>query len=202
MPLLLEQIINSTTKLAVWHISETESFFSQYVSVQREITHPHKRLQHLAGKYLLGLLYPDFPHDLIMIADTKKPFLEDEAYHFSISHSGNYAAAIVSSDHRVGLDVELFSPKVQKIMHKFLTEGELTSLKPAGLNDITTLWSAKESVFKWYGLGDVDFRDDISIEHMHDGTIKGRFLKNGEQNFKVHYVIMDDIVLTFIYSPA
>ena len=202
MPLLLEQIVNSTTKLAVWHITETESFFSRHVSVQRQITHPHKRLQHLAGKYLLQFLYPDFPHQLIMIADTKKPFLENEAYHFSISHSGDYAAAIVSTDHRVGLDVELYSPKVKKIMHKFLREDELAKLKPSGLKELTTLWSAKEAIFKWYGQGDVDFKENICMDEMGQGVIEGRFVKEDSQKFEVNYVIMDEIVLAYTYSPA
>jgi len=66
------------------------------VPLQNNITHPHKRLQHLAGRLVLSELYEDFPIKLIQIADTKKPFLPDEAFHFSISHCGEYAAAIVS----------------------------------------------------------------------------------------------------------
>ena len=47
-----------------------------------------KRLQHLAGRYLLYALFDDFPLEEIVIADTRKPFLENEKYHFSISHCG------------------------------------------------------------------------------------------------------------------
>src|SRR5436190_1663294 len=124
MPLVYQQNINATTKIGVWHISESEDFFLEQVPVQREITHPHKRLQHLAGRLLLKELFPDFPHELIRIAETRKPFLENEAYHFSISHCGNYAAVIVSSDHRVGVDIEQVSEKIEKVKHKFLSEAE------------------------------------------------------------------------------
>src|SRR5436190_24350821 len=121
MPMVYQQNINSCTRLGVWHITEAESFFIEQVPVQRNITHPHKRLQHLAGRFLLKELYPNFPYELIRIADTRKPFLENEAYHFSISHCGPYAAVIVSSDFRVGTDVELTTAKVEKVKHKFLS---------------------------------------------------------------------------------
>ncbi len=116
MPLFYDKI-NGNAKIAIWHIAEEKNFFLQKVPLQREITHPHKQLQHLAGRYLLQHLYPDFPYHLIEIADTRKPFLPNEGYHFSISHCGDYAAVIVSKDHRVGIDIELVPPKVEKIKH-------------------------------------------------------------------------------------
>jgi phosphopantetheinyl transferase len=117
MPLVYQQNINAITKIAVWHITETEDFFLASVPVQREIKHWHKRLQHLAGRLLLKELYPDFPVALIQIADTKKPFLENEPYHFSISHCGDYAAVIVSKTFRVGVDVELVNLKIEQIQY-------------------------------------------------------------------------------------
>jgi hypothetical protein len=39
------------------------------------VTHPLKRLQHLAGRFLLQFLCPGFPYELIRIADTAKPYL-------------------------------------------------------------------------------------------------------------------------------
>lgn len=123
MPIFFQQEVDDDTRLAVWRIEEEESFFN--VPLQREITHHHKRLQHLAGRYLLRLLFPDFPLSLIKIADTRKPYLEDEAYHFSISHCSDYAAAIVSKFKRVGIDIEVPTPKVEKIKQKFLHKEEL-----------------------------------------------------------------------------
>ena len=102
MPIFFQQDIDESTRLAIWEIGEEESFFLSQVPLQREITHPHKRLQHLAGRYLLKYLFPDFPVELILIADTRKPYLEDEAYHFSISHCDNYAAVVASKESRVG----------------------------------------------------------------------------------------------------
>ena len=166
MPLVYEQQINHATKIGVWHITEEENFFLEHVPLQRSITHPHKRLQHLAGRYLLRELFPEFPLSLIIIADTRKPFLDDDAFHFSISHCGNYAAAIVSTQNRVGVDIEIPHPKIEKIQHKFLSEKEKELLNKTDGNIIkmlTVAWSIKEAMFKWYGTGHVDFIEDMNI---------------------------------------
>ena len=96
MPVFFQHQINENTRLGVWKIEESEAFFKGNVPQHRHVTHPHKRLQHLAGRFLLRFLFPDFPYELVQIADTNKPFLPEEQYHFSISHCGVYAAAIVS----------------------------------------------------------------------------------------------------------
>ncbi|MBV9963996.1 MAG: 4'-phosphopantetheinyl transferase superfamily protein [Parafilimonas sp.] len=217
MPLFYQHIINSTTKLGIWHITEDKKFFLQKVFVQKNITHPHKRLQHLAGRYLLKYLFPDFPHEEIFIADTRKPYLPNEQYHFSISHCGNYAAALVSSTHRVGIDIELPSEKVQRIAHKFVNESEWQYLsmddRPQSIENcqpstddrqlLTVLWSAKEALFKWYGLGEVDFSEDMQLHHFiqkqNDSLILPFvFKKDLMTELNIHSKIFDEIVLSWI----
>jgi 4'-phosphopantetheinyl transferase EntD len=166
MPLIHHHQINAATKIGVWHITEAENFFLQKVTIQRSITHPHKRLQHLAGRHLLLYLFPDFPLALIQIATTRKPFLTNEAFHFSISHCGDYAAAIVSTRNRVGVDIEIPHPKVERIQHKFITTQEnelLASVDDNGHNLLTMAWSIKEAMFKWQGIGEVDFKKHMQI---------------------------------------
>src|ERR1043166_2795194 len=124
MPIFFHQQINESTRLGVWKIEETEEFFKGNVPQHRDVTHPHKRLQHLAGRFLLQYLFPDFPYELILIADTRKPYLKDEEFHFSISHCGDYAAAIVSKKRRVGIDIEIPVEKILRIQDKFLTNVE------------------------------------------------------------------------------
>lgn len=180
MPMVYQQNINPYTKLGVWYIREEEIFFNN-VPLQRSITHQHKRLQHLAGRFLLKELYPEFPYELIKIADTRKPFLENEAYHFSISHCGDYAAVMVSTHNRVGVDVERISMKVDKVKHKFLSAGEqelVNNIQAASKNEsytfLTMAWSIKEALFKWYGAGELDFIDDMHIEEMYFDNNNGR----------------------------
>ena len=213
MPLVYQQNINATTKIAVWHITEAEDFFMAEVPVQREIRHWHKRLQHLAGRLLLKEMYPDFPVRLIQIADTKKPFLENEPYHFSISHCGDYAAAIVSKTHRVGVDVELLNEKIERIQHKFTSEEELRiftnqylPVQQAGsiINNqcLTLCWSIKESVFKWWGKGAVDFKDDIVIKSITGLPEQGVVHVNFKNEFELdaHFLFFNNNFLIWVLT--
>ena len=203
MPLVYQQNINAVTKMGVWHITETEDFFLQQVPLQKEITHWHKRLQHLAGRYLLKELYPDFPLELIKIADTRKPFLEDEAYHFSISHCGDYAAVVVSKAYRVGVDVELVTDKVEKIIHKFLSMQEKKLLHPDAVNKTATLlWSVKESVYKWKGSGGVDFIKHINIKSIEEKQDEGvvHCMFNKEIPLQIHYLYFNNNFLTWVLT--
>ncbi len=166
--------------------------------------HPHKRLQHLAGRYLLQLLFADFPYEEIQIADTKKPFLPNEQYHFSISHCSSYAAAIVSSDQRVGIDIEVPTHRVLKIAHKFLSEKE-REIFVASLSDIqllTLLWCAKEAMFKWWGWGEVDFSEMLQLQFFHleeKGVIQSVFIKQEiTEPLLLHYKVFEEINLCWV----
>lgn len=212
MPLFYQHNINEHTKLGVWRIEEPETFFLEKVPLQREITHPHKRLQHLSGRYLLRCLFPDFPYHLIEIASTRKPFLPNELYHFSISHCGDYAAAIVSKTNRPGIDIEIPDPKVGRIMHKFLHPSEKEQLDAIRtlnttedhLRILTLLWSAKEAVFKWYGEGEVDFSEHIRVDttdiSTSNGNLESLFLKNDPIPLQLHYVNFKEICLVWVIS--
>lgn len=212
MPVFFQHQINEFTRLGIWKIEETEAFFKGNVPQHRDVTHPHKRLQHLAGRFLLQYLFPDFPYEQILIAETRRPFLPDERYHFSISHCGDYAAAIVSSRGRVGVDVEIPVPKILRISDKFLSREEHQlfnvpfSDQPAdhdtSKNQLPTLlWSAKEAVFKWYGEGAVDFRQHIQLEEIDHGneTIRCRFVKTNTA-LQIHYREFSGLVLAWVVS--
>jgi phosphopantetheinyl transferase len=208
VPLFYQQNISKSTRLAIWKIDEQEEFFLSKVPLQREITHPQKRLQHLAGRYLLLFLFPDFPYKEIEVAETRRPFLPNEQYHFSISHCNNYAAAIVSNDCRVGIDVEFKTPRLQKIKHKFLHADELhfvnanTASKQLSL--LTILWSAKEAMYKWYGAGSVDFSEMMRTFPFlldREGNINAAFIKNAfQQKLLLHYKLMEELTLAWVHS--
>lgn len=208
MALFYQHNINENTKLGIWHIGESEAFFLKKVPLKKDVSHPHKRLQHLAGRYLLPVLFSDFPLEEIVIADTRKPFLENEKYHFSISHCGDFAAAIVSSKSRVGVDIEMMTPKISRISHKFLSSGDRhfadASWTPVKFQ--TIIWSSKESIFKWYSLGEVDFKEHMQLrEHVaafnNDGfVLPFVFKKSNPVDLSVHAKIFGELVLAWVMS--
>lgn len=227
MPLFYQHNINETTKLGIWDIREGEDFFLHKVPLQHNVSHPHKRLQHLAGRYLLQFLFPGFPYELIKIADTRKPFLTNEAFHFSISHCGHYAAALVSKFNRVGVDIEMVKPMIEKLKYKFLSEDEITlllqrnarlqpglpnfKLQPSNSKLLTPdsrlltiLWSAKESLFKWFGNGEVDFKQHMQIHSINGNMLEGQlvctFRKKFFSELIVRYLLFDDLVLAWVVT--
>lgn len=208
MPLFYQKDINHLSKLAIWHLVEEEVFFADIVPIKKDITHPHKRLQHLGGRYLLPFLYPDFPYDAIEIADTKKPFLPEEQYHFSISHCGDFAAAIVSSREQVGIDIEIITERVHKIKQKFLHVDELAFVNNYQAEEhtklLTLLWSAKEAMFKCWGRGDISFSQVLRIapfKMMPSGIMQAAFQKPDMLfPLQLHYQIWDEMVLVWVVT--
>jgi phosphopantetheinyl transferase len=220
VPIFFQHQINDTTRLGIWKIEENEEFFLSNVPLQREVTHPHKRLQHLAGRFLLQFLFPDFPYELIRIADTRKPYLPAEQYHFSISHCGDYAAAIVSRNKRVGIDIEIPTRRIHIIAQKFLSAVEKNQLKTeykllgeqwgsredAETELLTFLWSAKESVFKWYGKGQIDFSEHMSLNGAisinNDDTLEMPFVftKNNAEQLSIHGRLIDNLALAWVIT--
>src|SRR5258705_8580642 len=220
MPIFFQHQINDTTRLGIWKIEETEEFFKHNVPQHRDVTHPHKRLQHLAGRFLLQFLFPGFPYELIKIADTRKPYLPGEQYHFSISHCGDYAAAIVSSDKRVGVDIEIISERIHKVAPKFLSRSELNYLNKDdilfleqwGVKEkvetefLTLIWNAKEAIFKWYGDGGIDFseqiqlNDELSFQENDWLVMPFIFTKEKEHLLIVHARLMNQVTLAWLMS--
>ncbi len=216
MSIFYKADINPYTRLGIWKIEEDETFFLQKVPYPEQVTHPNKRLQHLAGRYLLQYLFPDFPYHEILIADTRKPYLPQEQFHFSISHGGNYAAAIVSEQERVGIDIELYSPKTELVRNKFLGQSELTLLpnhtitgnrQPATWNSssplqfFTLCWCCKEAVYKHWGNGGIDFKKHICIEHINTSAQQIHVLFTKQTtHLKVHYSLFDALCLAWVIS--
>jgi 4'-phosphopantetheinyl transferase len=207
MGLFFQQDINEYTRLGVWRIEEPAEFFLREVPLQREISHPHKRLQHLAGRYLLRHLFPSFPHEDILIASTRKPYVQGESFHFSISHCGDFAAAIVSTYNRVGIDIEAFTPKVERILHKFLSPREQFFLDPVRpLEHAIVCWAAKEAVYKWYGIGEMDFIRDMPLEAFPfraQGDLVCRFTKTEPPlSLPMRYKAWEDMALVHLVTES
>ena len=209
MPLFYQHTINDTTKLAVWHITENEEFYISKVSITNSVMHPHKRLQHLAGRYLLHILHPQFPFHLIEIAESKKPLLSNGELHFSISHCGDYAAVIVSKNKPVGIDVELITPKIELVKNKFLTESELKLSAtipnipdPMNHKVLTLFWSSKEAIYKWYGKGALSFKRNMGMDELffenEEGFINAHFIKDERINLKIEFRFFDKLCLAWV----
>jgi phosphopantetheinyl transferase len=208
MPLVYQQDINDYTRMAIWEIDENESFFADVYIPPRTITHPQKRLQTMAGRFLLKRLFPDIPLREVRIAPTRKPFIPGDAFHFSISHCDNFAAAIVSTKERVGIDIEIPQQKITLLKHKFLTLNEQSLFEALPLPEIVSLtigWSMKEALFKWYGKGSVDFKNHMRVENITlnetDGfQSNGLFIKENVESVLLKGFILSWMCCVFLHT--
>ena len=132
--------------------------------------------------------------------DKGNPYLKDDTRHISISHSHDKLAIIVNETEATGIDIELIRDKVLKIKHKFLTSSELLDAN----NDVEKLliyWAAKETLYKIYGLKEVDFIEHLLVKPFtkHNlGKIIGEIsLPNFKEMFELNYQILNNYVLVY-----
>lgn len=158
-----------------------------------------KREIETKGKQLLinHLLNTDIE---IIYDENGKPHLLNDTRHISITHSRDKIAIIVNDYEKTGIDIEIIRDKVLKIKHKFLSESELENAE----NDPEKLliyWGAKESLYKIYGLKEVDFIKNLHIKPFikHNlGTIIGTIdLLNFNHSFELNYLKIDDYILVY-----
>ncbi len=100
----------------------------------------------------------------IIYDETGKPFLSDNSYNISISHSGKWVAVIAHPTRNVGIDIEVCSTKIQKVFTRFLSKTEQTELSNGtNIEQLQLAWSAKESLYKIIGNQAVDFAKSLRV---------------------------------------
>ncbi len=212
MALLRHQHINQHTSFALWRIEEGEQFFLERLQLTEEdwqriaSIKAHRRyLEWLASRYLLRyLLQPETPVRLVYKANNR-PELPDFPYHISISHSKDIVAVIVSGNLTVGIDVEYIHPKVKRVADKFMSDKEMEQVPSnAQTESLILYWSAKETLFKLYGDGELAFKEYLRIDEIEGkqkGKLRGRIRVDQEYVVPIHFSIIDkEVVLTYCYA--
>jgi phosphopantetheinyl transferase len=168
MAMVLSEKSNSY-ECYIWKIREEENWFADHLGLTNteydKITSwtKERRLEWLTGRYLLkekgGLSIED-----IQLTSSGKPFIEGTSSSFSISHSNSYVG-IIKSSFQVGLDIQTFRKDISRISSKFMTK-ENFEIWPRDIDQLSKMhmtWCIKEAVFKAYGLGQINFKEDIII---------------------------------------
>jgi 4'-phosphopantetheinyl transferase len=193
--------------VVVWEITETEDFFNQRISYRSNASNKSKVIQQMASRYVLELMHPSFPFSEVQQLQGGKLVLEDSPIDFSLSHTAEFAAAIMSTNLKVGIDIEKIDSRVLKVDKKFLNQYELDWLSKldhdSRIKFTTLCWSIKESVFKWWGAGGVDFSSHINIHdpgQFDQGTISVDFTTVSFKSLQVHCSLIGDHWLTYIAS--
>ena len=102
----------------------------------------------------------------VKIHHNGKPYIEGEEIHFSLSHSGDYAACIVSKK-SVGIDIQKMVKVSQRAIQRFSTANELKSISESAepQKQAIKIWSLKESYLKASGCDtDAAFKAEFLID--------------------------------------
>jgi phosphopantetheinyl transferase len=191
-------------KLGIWKIEEQMNFFADQIPFQSTASHASRQIQQLATRFLLHVLYKDFPYAAIEINEAGKPSIQDNQLQFNLSHTQSLAAAILSNTKSVGIDAEKINSRVLKIQHKFINEVEAVNLvgktESEQISILTKYWTIKEAVYKWWGKGSVDFANDICIlSNLHEEeVVKVNFGKEDRILLEVNSFQLDDHWISYV----
>ena len=191
---------------AIWKIDETAKDMAallenDYTSEYEVFSLENRRKEFLAARLLLKILINK--EERILYTTEGKPYLANNQFQLSISHTKGYVAVIVHPNQPVGIDIEHKSPRVLNIKHRFLSDEELSHVSVDDeVNYLLTCWSAKESMFKIINEPSIDFK-----EHLHLNPFdfqKNKLIHafetrtNQKQAFDIHFKEYEDFVFTCI----
>lgn len=213
MPLLKKIVRDETITAGVWNITETEEELwfilkknNPYIKSIDSFKNETRRKQWIACRILLAVLLND-PDAEIIYNEIGKPFIKDNPCHISISHSGDFAAVVISRTHAVGIDIEKIKDRVERVANRFLNTVELESIGTENrLEKLYIFWGAKESLYKLAGDPAVDFKNDIII-HSFDyicnplQTCQSSMTASGStKDYTIYYEKIHEYMLVYSYD--
>ncbi|HYK77163.1 MAG TPA: 4'-phosphopantetheinyl transferase superfamily protein [Daejeonella sp.] len=171
MALAYQKIIDPHTSFALWKIDETaEELITQlqlkdHERAYLETLNKGKRYLHwLSTRVLLRTMMNTQQYIDCRVDEHGKPYLSNFPHHISLSHSFDYAAVMISTDKKVGIDIEIVKDKIERIARKFMNDSELEFINPAKRTEhLYMCWCAKEAVYKLHGKKQVSFLDHIRL---------------------------------------
>ena len=203
MPIIDDLNLSPKTRVVIWEINESLHDLKSKVVlsenslklINQKKLEIHKK-QFLAIRNIFSFLCID---DIDLKYDkVGKPIFSQNKI-LSISHSGNYAAVIIS-DHTVGIDIEKISDKAIKIKHKFL-HIELNYPQEFNNQILLVYWNIKESIYKALGIMGIDFKKNILTLplNINDTNCKSWYINNDDiYSFEAYFRISKNYTLAYV----
>ena len=181
--------------IAVWHVTESCDELAGLCScADRETGAGYRsegrRREWYAWRALLRSLEGDVE---VSYDGCGAPYIEGRADVFiSVSHTGDYVAVMLS-DHRCGLDLEMADRDFARVKSRYISSDEERFLSMAYAEAI--LWCAKEAAYKWNNENGLELRDDIKVLSVEDdGSINAAVKGVG---VKMKYSVDNGIVMVW-----
>jgi len=185
MGCLTKHYLNEYSTLGVWKIEEELPVLLKDVTLSTEDVKKYgnfrstsRKLEFLSVRALLAELLG--PEARIVYNKNNKPFLKDGSHFISISHSNKLTAILLSTNEKVGIDLEYMSSNISTLAFKFLNRNEkITKERESKKYHLYLHWCAKEALYKICDKEGISLRNNITIEPF-------ELKESGEITGKVH----------------
>ena len=206
--LIRKQHTSEGALLGVWKTEESrdqllqllpENFRAQAAEHIAIIRAEQRVIEWLATRITLYQLLGE--EKKILKKENGQPYLADNSFHISISHTRNYVAIILHPTRAVGIDVETISERIRRIAHRFISDDEHIDSSQEVVHQLLH-WSAKESLFKLMKESEIDFKQHLHIEPFTPqsaGVMRAKETKSrDEKSFVTEYEVFEDYVMTWV----
>lgn len=202
MAVLLDKYVDDDVRLGIWQIEESYEQLMEIVKPDQgdlktvtSFKSPSRKLEWLSVRALI--YYLTSSRKKIAYTETRKPYLVENTYNISISHSKNITSILLSKKKDVGIDLEYMSHKISHIAERFINRDEyITRDKMLEKLHLYIHWCAKEALYKICNKKDISFKKNLTIApfQMNEqgrimGTVNNRY---GIEHFDMNYFIFDN----------
>jgi phosphopantetheinyl transferase len=202
MGCITKHYLNEFSILGVWKIEEDLDTLLEMVMLDidekkkyKSFSSNSRKLEFLSVRALLSELIGKDAR--IVYNKNNKPFLKDGSRFISISHSHKLTAILLSTNEKVGIDLEFMSSNIAAIALKFLNRKEKVTRE---LEDrryhLYIHWCAKEALYKICDKEGISIRKNITIkpfELKESGEIQGEVHTDKiNESFDLYYSRYDN----------
>jgi 4'-phosphopantetheinyl transferase len=207
MGCITKHYLNEFSILGVWKIEEDLNALMELVALDNEEKKKYKgfssnsrKLEFLSVRALLAELIGK--EAKIVYNKNNKPFLKDGSRFISISHSHKLTAILLSTNEKVGIDLEYMSSNIAAIAFKFLNWREkVTKENENRRYHLYLHWCAKEALYKICDKEGISIRKNITIEPFtvkESGEIKGHVHTDKiNESFDLYYSKYDNYAIAW-----
>lgn len=205
--LIRKEIVDKDCLMGIWEITETRTELLDMLSPENRekalpkllnIKSKKRTLEWLSTRVILQLLTND--NKTIDHTQEGEPFLSDQSYQISISHSNNHVVVLLHKNKKVGVDIENYSNRILKIEQRFISEKEYIDSENRTLH-LTLHWCAKETLYKLMNSTEIIFKKHLHIlpfKVENKGIIKAtESFTDSRMKFDINYEVNDDYMLAW-----
>lgn len=207
MGCITKHYLNEFSILGVWKIEEDLDSLLDLVVLDSDEKKKYKsfssnsrKLEFLSVRALLADLIGK--EAKIVYNKNNKPFLKDGSRFISISHSHKLTAILLSTNEKVGIDLEFMSTNIAAIAFKFLNRKEKVAKEQEERKyHLYIHWCAKEALYKICDKEGISIRKNITIEPFKvqdSGEIKGLVRTDKiNESFDLYYSKYDNYAIVW-----